>query len=429
MNETLGNALTSVETSTEATPSPAQTEQPPVTDQSTESTDSSLQTSESVELKPDTDTTEQTPEQIATAKREHDFGELRSHRDTLVSENAALRQQFDTFGGESQLKIMAPLLEKAREIPRSPQEIESWSEGMWGSMRQSMLPTQVEGLRAEAAWSYINDPVGVRQITQALYGAEGQQLPADLPDVIREFVTAYLADPTVVDILRPDETPDQKLQRQQYEARERERDERDRTRDEQFQKIETENHKRISEQTMSQVLQVGLGGRAEVKKQFGLEFHENGDTPEMAAFNRRLSDRYDRIVTQALMSDAQLSQLCNSAEYLAGQKDESQRKRAMDQYGPEIKQRVTAVCTQIAKDLAEDRKFLDPASSDRAKAANLKDLPAQVLGGNGGQSQGVSGIGKLPDPIADPVGFQRAVAKLAQERQTAQRTPGILQAG
>lgn len=430
-NQSLSEALASTETATaETTPATSGETTVTATDQS--AADSSLQTNESVEAK--TETTEDHPDEAGdTVDKVREWGKnwqssfkaKSTEYDDLNGRYESAQSLLTNLGGESQLKIMAPLLEKAREIPRSPQEVESWSEGMWGSMKQSMLPTQVEGLRAEAAWSYINDPVGVRQITQALYGAEGQQLPANLPDVIKEFVAAYVADPTVIDVLRPEESPEQRLQRQQWEASLKERDERDRLRNEQFQKMETESHQRIAQQTMSQVLTVGLGGRAEVKKQFGLEFHENGDTPEMAAFNRRLSDRYDRIVTQALMSDSQLSQLCNSAEYLAGQKDDTQRKRAMDQYGPEIKQRVTKLCTDIAKDLAEDRKFLDPAYSDRAKAANLKDLPAQIGGGTGG-TVSQPALAGMPDPIGNPMGFQKW---LEQQYAAQPRGPAILTAG
>jgi hypothetical protein len=145
-----------------------------------------------------------------------------------------------------------------------------------------------------------------------------------------------------------------------------------------------------------------LAPRAEVKKQYGLEKSEK-DTPEISSFKERASRRYDQMSTLMLSADAQLNNLASAAEALAGQKDDKQRARAGSQYAPLIEARTRAVCAQVAKDLAEDLRLLSPELSDRAKAENLKDLPAQVLGSSASSapSSGIDLVG-MPDPATNP---------------------------
>lgn len=410
-----------------ATPETAPLEPTPITDQSATVDPPQTEETTEAEPKPETkteETPELTPDQIAQAKKDQDFQELRTHKTTLETELTGMRQKLGEYGGESHLQIMQPLLKVAAEIPRTEQEMETWSGNAWKAAQASLLPAQIDGLQTEAAWAYMNHAKGQRAMYKALYG-EGVT-----PDIIREFVDSYNADPSVMDLLRPDEDADQKAFRL-VQA------EKDRISQERIQQLEDGNkrqdelfQKQQAQTVMTKAAEVGFAPRAEVKKQFGLEFHKNGDTPEIASFKQKVDARYDKIATLMLMNDPQLNHLWTAAEYLAGQKDDAQRQRANSQYAPQIQERVRAVCTQVAQDLAEDLKLFSPGLSDQARVKDLKDLPANVAGG-GTTVAVTSGIdlSDMPDPVRDPRGHSAWVSKKIAEDAKRRSTPGILQVG
>src|SRR5947207_4598587 len=116
------------------------------------------------------------------------------------------------------------------------------------------------------------------------------------PELLREFAEAYKRDPSVVGLFRPEETPEARAVREKYEADNQAQEAKNKEVATQLQRIEDERNDGFYKQTMTQTLQVGLAPRAEVKKQFGLEFQKSDqDTPEIAAFKERASKRYDDI--------------------------------------------------------------------------------------------------------------------------------------
>lgn len=404
MDDVLGDALESTET---ATPDPAQVEE-------TEQPDSSLNPTEPVaeQVKPKVE-----------SKAELDFAELRGHRDTLEKELSEFRGKVDRLGGESHLQIMAPVLEKAMEIPSTAQERERWSGETWQAMNQSFLPEQVSALKSEAAWSFLQDPASQRVIVSDLYGQDVT------PELLQTLIQAYRTDPSIV--YDPNETLEQRAYREQQEAREAQTQAQLRALTEQNEKREAESQAIQTQQVMGDVLKVSLAPITEIKKQFGLEFQKtDGDTPEIASWKERQSARYDRIVRAAIAADSEANRISNQAEYLAKQKDQSQRQRATNDMAPIMEQRIRKICSEVAKDLAADLSLFAPGISDRAKGETLKGLQPQVLGG-GGANANASGydLSDMPDPINNPRGFEVWVQKRIGADAAARNTPGILNAG
>jgi uncharacterized protein YvpB len=65
-----------------------------------------------------------------------------------------------------------------------------WSQGCVDDpLRQTLLPVQVDAMKSQAAWGYLNDPASQRVITESLYG-EGVT-----PEAIAEFAKAYRENP------------------------------------------------------------------------------------------------------------------------------------------------------------------------------------------------------------------------------------------
>lgn len=428
----LGNALTSTEATIAAPPVVAQPESnapivesapatvTPITDPPAEATQ---------ETKTEETPAEKTPEQIAQARKDQDFNELRQHRETLVKENTEFRQKLDGYGGEATLNIMQPFLKVAAEMPRTEPELDDWQNKAWTTLKGTLLPAQVSALQTQATAEYTASPAGQREILRQLFG-NGGEVPAELPKAIAEFAAAYIANPYVIDLIRPDETEDARVIRETTEAREKLRDEEIARLTADNTKRDTEAQKQQSVQVMTRAAEVGFAPRAEIKKQFGLEFHQNGDTPEISAFKKEASDDYDEMVTLRLLNDPQLNQLWTAAEYLANQKDESQRQRAIAQYAPQIQERTRAVCSQVGQRLANRLKLLSPGLSDQARVKDLKNLPANITGG--GTTASVSNgfdLSDMPDPTTNPRGHAAWVAKKMAEDASRRNTPAILQAG
>ena len=377
-NESLSDVLTDTET-----PAPAASGEQAETEQTADS--SLTQQAESAE-QPKTE-----PEGI---------DKVRAWGKGLETDLNTLRGQIDGYGGESHLSIMKPVLELTQEVPMSQPELEAWGDKAWQTFSQVMSPEQTKQLADAAAWSYLTDPQSAAVISESLYGVT--------PEVLRTLTSLYKQDPEgVMAVLRPNETFEQRQMRERYEAAEAERNQREAQRDAQFKQIENERQAFQSQQVMGEVYK-GLNARAEVKKQFGLEFEKKAnDTPEIAAFKERASARYDRMIQSALSSDSELNRLANQAEYLAKQVHPQMRQRAVDQFAPLIEQRTRKVCAEIAKDLVADWSLLAPGFSDRTKADNLKDLPAQL--GSAGAAQ----PGHEVQPLYDASG--RPNEKLAQQ--------------
>lgn len=416
LSEALSNEGT--EMVAETTPAASSEEIVPAIDQS--ATDSSLSTSESVEVKPDE--TQPKPEgEAAQAVEPKAVEQLREWGNGLERDLKTAQASLAKYGGEANLNILAPVLQKANELPQNP---EVWANEMWDAVGQSFVPDQVKALKSEAAWSYLQDPVSQRMIVETVF-------PGVTPELIQEFAAAYQIDPSIMDILRPEETPQQRTTRLTQETREKEREAQYQTVQEQNERRDAEFEQLQAQQVMGSVFVTGLSPRAEVKKQFGLEYQKSDrDTPEIAAFKERQSSRYDRMVREALMSDRELNQLANSAERWAKEKNPAHRQRASDQFAPEMARRTRALCAQIAKDLAADLKLFSPELSDQIKANNLKDLPAHVLGSSpsGVQSSGYD-LSGMPDAEKEPRKFQAWAEGLARQEQARQRTPALMQSG
>jgi hypothetical protein len=418
MSELLGEALASMETIAQTAPDPAQVESTvsAPTDQSApaEQVDSSL-------TQPDTPEQPQADEKQES--RELDFRSLREQKTTLETELQTVRSRLDEFGGETHLGLMQPILERALEVPRTKEEVDQWSQGMDEALSQTLLPAQVDALRSRAAWGYLNDPESQRVIAESLYG-EGIT-----PEVLATLAQAYRDIPDLLDRLRPDETWEEREAREKVEARDKERDAQLKAIQERDEKREAEFQAQEVQRTMGEVFQIGLSPRAEVKKQYGLEFQKSDkDTPEIGAFKERASRRYDQMSTLALERDQELNRLAHTAEQWARDKDPRRRSLANTKFAPLMEQRTRQVCASVAKDLAEDLKLFSPELSDRAKAENLKDLPAQVLGSSASSapSSGIDFSG-MPDPATNPRAYEQWVAKLTAEAARTQRTPAILQ--
>lgn len=427
MNDSLSEALTGTETVVDAPAPVASDEQTDSTDQS--AADSSLIANESAEeqAKPEETPKDDAAKPEAKAEAEPSQGEkhLREWGNGLETDLKALQGKIAEVGGEGHLQIMAPVLAKAQELPGDGPGLEMWSKEMFSALEGSLVPAQVKALRDEAAWSYLLDPGSAKVIAESLYG------DGTTPDLLRDLVQAFKVDPTILDVLRPEETVEQREARQASEARERARDEEIKTIKAEGEKRDADALKVETQRTMTGVFQVALAPRAEIKKQYGLEFQASDkDTPEIASFKERQSNRYDRLVVLALQADSEMNRLSNAAEYLAGQKDERQRQRANAQFGPQLEQRTRTICAQVAKDLAADLKLLSPEFSDRTKAQNLKDLPAQVLGSTAstGATSGFD-LTDMPDPTRDPRGHAAWVSKMIAADAAQRRTPPILQAG
>lgn len=427
MSASLGEMLQSTETATiAATPDTAPVEPTqPITDQSATVDPPAVADEVKTEAEqPKPETTEPpTLEQQAQAKAEQDFKQLREHKATLETELTGMRAKLNEYGGESHLQIMQPLLKLAAEIPRSEMEMDTWSEGMWKAVNSSLLPAQADALRVEAGWSYLRDPQGQQQVCKALYG------DGVTPEIIKEFVGHYKADPTVMDLLRPEETDEQKSYRLSQETREQASQQRIQQLEDSAKKAEAAAEKQAAQQVMTRTAEVGFAPRAEIKKQFGLEFHQNGDTPEIASFKQRVDARYEKLTTLTLMNDPQMNQLWSFAEELAKQKDPQQRQR-VDGYMLQIQERTRAVCAEVAKELAEDLKLFSPELSDQARVKGLKDLPANVAGGNParGASSGFD-LSDMPDATTNPRGYEAWVSRKMAENAQQRGTPAILQAG
>lgn len=415
-NTLLGEALTGTETAQgAATPGPAQAEQtqPEATDPSAQTPDSSLQALEPGE--------QAKPEQPET-QAELDFKGLREQKTTLETELSGLRTKLDAFGGESHLELMQPVISRAMEIPRTSEEASRWGAEMFQDLGQVLMPPQMHALKSQAAWAYINHPESAGVITQSLYG-EGVT-----PTLLESLVAAHRADPTILDVLKPyGETEEQQRAREAGEERERQRDAEIKQLKESEDRRAAEVQAFYTQQTMTAVFQTGLAPRAEVKKQYGLEFQKSDkDTPEISAFKERSDRRYDVMTNFLLGGDAELKRLTSQAEYLAGQPNEQVRQRAATQFAPAIEKRTRIICSQVAKELAQDLTLFSPELSDRAKAEALKDLPPQVLGGSPqGNGQGLNLAG-MPDAATDLIGFQKWLAK---NFPAAPQGPAILTAG
>lgn len=418
MNESLGNALASTETATtvDATPDPAQVEptqpvieaEPLAAEQPTE--------------EPTEKPAEKTPEEIAASKSDEDFAELRGHRKRLETELSEVRTTLEKYGGNEYLDIMSPFLQQAQQLPRTDAEVESWAPQAWTALETSMLPTQIQGLRAEAAWGYLRDPAGIKAVVTSLFG------DTVTPQAIQEFAKAYAVDPSIMDVLRPNESESERTSRLANEEREKKLQESQKEVDDRLAKIENEAHQVEFQRTMGKVFEVALAPRADIKKQFGLDYQKNEtDTAQMSSFRQRLSARYDDLVSSKLMHDPELNRLANTAEFLAKEKNEQQRQRAGTQFAPNMQQRVRAVCAQVAKDLAEDLSLF--SSPDQAKAEQLKDLPAQVAGSRS-QKSTTSGfdLSDMPDP-SDERKYGAWVTRKMAEDAARRRTPAVLAAG
>jgi len=433
-NESLSEALESATETVAEVPAPAASSEQTESATTESATDNSLQANESVEAKPEETTEAKTDDQVTAQAEPDGIAKIRTWGEGLETDLKALQAKLGEFGGESNLQIMAPMLQKAAEIPLNG-DTEKWSGEMWQAVSQSLVPAQVDALRSQAAWDYLIDPASAATIAKDLYGEKMT------PELLKEFAVAYERDPTVLELLRPDETPEARAVRERYEADNATQEAKNKQVADQLQKIEDDNHERVYTQTMTQALQVGLAPRAEVKKQFGLEFQKSDqDTPEIAAFKERTSKRYDQIVTLKLGSDPEMNRLSDAAQSWANQKDETrngqrvdrsaQRQKAVTDFAPMIEQRTRAICSQVAKELKEDLKFLSPELSDQAKANNLRDLKPNVLGG-GASVAGASGVDftNMPDPISNPRGHAAWVSKMFQAQNAEARTPPILQAG
>ena len=395
--------------------------------------DSSLTANESGEQQPVVEEPKvegEQPEAPVETQAQLDFKALRTQKQALEADVTALRGTLEKVGGESQLRIMEPFLQVAMEVPRSEPELDQWSPKAWGALKSTLVPEQVHAMQTEATSEYTQSPQGQLEICRVLFG-NGGDIPPEMPRVLAEMAQAYLADPTIIDILRPDETPESRNIRLAAEAKERAANERIAQLEKVGAETEKLNQQTALQQTMAQVYQVALAPRVEVKKQFGLEFQKTAnDTPEIAGFKERASKRYDQITTLLLGTDPEMVRLSNQAEYLANQKDANMRDRAKAQFTPLLEQQTRKICAQVAKELAEDLKLFSPELSDQAKAAALKGLPAQVLGG-GAPTSAKSGfdLTGMPDPINDPRGYANWVGKRMAEANGAERTPAILAAG